>query len=70
MSEMSRTFSIDIPESCSNYYLVIFIYYLHCIMLGVNTMLKGHYLGRRAQLLKNLKNASSALHHSSKLHSW
>lgn len=53
MSEMSRTFSIDIPESCSNYYLVIFMYYLHCIILGVNTMLKGHYLGRRAQLLKN-----------------
>lgn len=52
---MSRTFSIDILESCSNYYLVIFIYYLHCIMLGVNTMLKGHYLGCRAQLLKNKK---------------
>lgn len=29
-------------------------------MLGVNTMLKGHYLGCRAQLLKNLKNASTA----------
>lgn len=44
---MSRTFSFDVLKSY--YYLVIFIYYLHCVTLCVNTVLKRHYLGWRVK---------------------
>lgn len=50
---MSRTFSFDVLKSY--YYLVIFIYYLHCVTLCVNTVLKRHYLGWRVKESKILK---------------
>lgn len=50
---MFRIFSFDVLKKL----LVTFTYYLHCVTLGVTTVLKGHYLGWRVKQTKIFKMA-------------